>query len=69
MRELVKANHGRFALASKTGVGTVATIRLPVLKDIAADDPSLRTFRFDHTMHEVELLAAERTTLSRRPKL
>ncbi len=68
VRELVRANRGRFALVSKTGVGTVATVRLPALKDIAADAPSLRAFRFDHTMHEVELLSAERTTLSRRPR-
>lgn len=68
VRELVRANRGRFTLTSKTGVGTVATVRLPMAKNAKADMQNLRTFRFDHTFYEVELLAAERTALSRRPR-
>lgn len=68
VRELVRANRGRFTLTSKTGVGTTASVRLPVIKGYDSLTHALRPFRFDHTMHEVELLAAERTALSRRPR-
>lgn len=68
VRELVRANRGRFTLTSKTGVGTVATVRLPRAKNTEANAQNLRPFRFDHTFYEVELLAAERTALSRRRK-
>lgn len=69
VRELVRANRGRFTLVSKTGIGTTATVRLPIFKGDQLPEHGLRPFRFDHTMHEVELLAAERTALSRRPKI
>ncbi len=69
VRELVRANRGSFSLKSKTGIGTVATVRLPLIKRSSEScAQAQRPFRFDHTFYEVELLAAERTALSRRPR-
>ncbi len=66
VRELVRMNGGKMDFKSRVGIGTTVTIFLPLSPELTAAARSSRRHRFDFTMHEVELMAAERNTLSRR---
>lgn len=66
VRELVRLNRGSMQFSSRTGVGTTVTVSLPCVPELAAAALSARRHNFNFTMHEVELMAAERNTLSRR---
>lgn len=66
VRELVRLNRGSLHFSSRTGVGTTVTVALPCAPELAAAALSARRHNFSFTMHEVELMAAERNTLSRR---
>ncbi|MBV6492818.1 MAG: Sensor histidine kinase RcsC [Turneriella sp.] len=66
VRELVKANRGRFRFESERGVGTSVTVSLPAAQYLVSVVASLRRHNFQTTLHEVELLSSERTRLSRR---
>lgn len=68
VRELVRNNHGTFTLTSRKGLGSTATISLPLAENFSQYATNFRPYSFDRTIREVELLAAERTALSRRPK-
>lgn len=66
VRELVRANRGRLAFKSEGGIGTTVTVTLPALPALKEFVHELRRHNFQTTLQEVELLAAERTQLSRR---
>ncbi len=68
VRELLKLNRARLRIKSEKGVGTTVSILLPAQDYLAASTSGMRMHNFYHTMHEVELLASERTQLSRRKK-
>ncbi|HNA78657.1 MAG TPA: HAMP domain-containing sensor histidine kinase, partial [Turneriella sp.] len=66
VRELVRLNRGTMQFSSRTGVGTTVTVVLPTVPELAAAAERGRRHNFNFTMHEVELMAAERNALSRR---
>ncbi|MFZ5627941.1 MAG: sensor histidine kinase [Spirochaetota bacterium] len=66
VRELVRLNRGTMQFNSRTGVGTTVVLSLPASPELAPAAQSARRHSFDFTMHEVELMAAERNALSRR---
>ncbi|MBL8033539.1 MAG: HAMP domain-containing histidine kinase [Leptospiraceae bacterium] len=68
VRELVRLNRGKFALHSRTGLGTSAVVDLPVALSRPKKGEVVRAHPIYHTMQEVELLAHERTALSRRKR-
>jgi signal transduction histidine kinase len=68
VRQFVRANRGKLKFQTQKGIGTSVTVIIPVATELAAVVHALRRHNFQHTMHEVELLANERTTLSRRKK-
>lgn len=68
VRELLKLNRARLRVESEKGVGTTVSIFLPAQPYLADSAAGMRMHNFYHTMHEVELLASERTQLSRRKK-
>jgi signal transduction histidine kinase len=66
VRELVRLNRGTMQFSSRSGVGTTVTVYLPAVPELAAAAQRVRQHNFNFTMHEVELMAAERNALSRR---
>ncbi|AFM13654.1 sensor histidine kinase [Turneriella parva] len=66
VRELLRLNRARLSIGSKQGSGNTVTITLPAIAEMQQAADGLRTHNFYYTMHEVELLASERTQLSRR---
>lgn len=66
VRELVRLNRGTIHVASRPGSGTTVTISLACVPELAAAAQARRLHNFDFTLHEVELMAAERNALSRR---
>lgn len=66
VRELVRLNRGTMQFSSRTGVGTTVTVTLPAVPELGDAAQSMRQHNFSFTMHEVELMAAERNALSRR---
>jgi hypothetical protein len=51
---------------SRTGIGTNVVLTLPAVPELASAVQTSRRHSFHFTMHEVELMAAERNALSRR---
>jgi len=68
VRELLRANRGKFKLTAEKGIGTRAQITLPAIPELNSVVHSLRSHSFQMTLREVEQLASERTQLSRRFK-
>jgi signal transduction histidine kinase len=68
VRELVRLNRGTMQLISRNGVGTTVTLALPTVPELAAAAERSRRHDFSFTIHEVELMAAERNVLSRRKR-
>lgn len=68
VRELLRLNRARLKIEAKKGVGTTVAVSLPAIDALTHTALGLRTHNFYYTMHEVELLASERTQLSRRKK-
>lgn len=66
VRELLRLNRARLSIDSKQGSGNTVIITLPAIAEMQQAADGLRTHNFYYTMHEVELLASERTQLSRR---
>ncbi|GAB4422423.1 MAG: hypothetical protein OHK0011_01350 [Turneriella sp.] len=66
VRELVRLNRGTMQFTSRTGIGTTVVLTLPAAPELAPAAQSSRRHSFNFTMHEVELMAAERNALSRR---
>jgi signal transduction histidine kinase len=66
VRELVRLNRGTMQFTSRTGIGTEVVLKLPAVPEFASAVQSSRRHSFHFTMHEVELMAAERNALSRR---
>lgn len=66
VRELVRLNRGKLHITHRGGAGTTVAISLPCAPELAAAAEARRPHNFDFTLHEVELMAAERNALSRR---
>ncbi len=68
VRELLRSNRAQLKIETRKGVGTSVVVSLPAVHELAQTASNLRAHNFYYTMHEVELLASERTQLSRRKR-
>jgi len=66
VRELLRLNRAKLSIDAKRRQGNSVTISLPAIAEMKQAADGLRAHNFYYTMHEVELLASERTQLSRR---
>lgn len=68
VKELVRLNRGKLRFIRLRGAGTTVQVELPHTPELKRAADAMRPHNFNTTMREVELIAAERTLLSRRKK-
>lgn len=68
VKELVRLNRGKLRFIRSRNAGTTVQVELPHTPELKRAADAVRPHNFNTTMREVELIAAERTLLSRRKK-